>query len=200
MLGLAVPAGSRLPDNRVHGAGGLIGAAGGALQAASRTLVVHQAEGRVAPAQAFGLFALSGRATAFIGPAAIAGRHRGDRLAAGSASARSSCFSSPGSRCYTGSKPTTSSPGSPRMIRRTLATCLALAVLATPPTPQTAAALFAAKGTPSPHPPYAIGQSSKGCLAGAVQLPETGPTWQAMRLSPQPQLGPPGRRSASSRT
>ena len=52
--------------------GGAIGAFGGALQAASRTLVVHQAEGRVAPAQAFGLFALSGRVTAFIGPAAIA--------------------------------------------------------------------------------------------------------------------------------
>ena len=31
-----------------------------------------QAEGRVAPAQAFGLFALSGRATAFVGPALIA--------------------------------------------------------------------------------------------------------------------------------
>jgi len=28
-----------------------------------------------------------------------------------------------------------------------------------------------------------IGFYSKGCLAGAVQLPETGPTWQAMRLS-----------------
>ena len=53
-------------------AGGLLGAAAGALQAASRTLLVHQAEGRVAPAQAFGLFALSGRATAFIGPALIA--------------------------------------------------------------------------------------------------------------------------------
>ena len=53
-------------------AGGLLGAAGGALQAASRTLLVHQAEGRVASAQAFGLYALSGRATAFIGPALIA--------------------------------------------------------------------------------------------------------------------------------
>jgi penicillin-insensitive murein DD-endopeptidase len=77
------------------------------------------------------------------------------------------------------------------MIRRTLATCLALAVLATPAAPQTAAALFAAKGTPSPHPPYAIGQSSKGCLAGAVQLPETGPTWQAMRLSRNHNWGHP---------
>ena len=53
-------------------AGGLLGASAGALQAASRTLLVHQAEGRVAMAQAFGLFALSGRATAFIGPALIA--------------------------------------------------------------------------------------------------------------------------------
>ena len=53
-------------------AGGLLGAAAGALQAASRTMLVEQAEGRVAPAQAFGLFALSGRATAFIGPALIA--------------------------------------------------------------------------------------------------------------------------------
>jgi UMF1 family MFS transporter len=33
---------------------------------------VHLADGRVAPAQAFGLFALSGKATAFVGPALIA--------------------------------------------------------------------------------------------------------------------------------
>jgi UMF1 family MFS transporter len=72
VLGLPVPPDSRLPDQLFTALGGLIGAAGGALQAASRTLVVHQAEGRVAPAQAFGLFALSGRVTAFIGPAAIA--------------------------------------------------------------------------------------------------------------------------------
>ncbi|MFV0293078.1 MAG: penicillin-insensitive murein endopeptidase [Paracoccus sp. (in: a-proteobacteria)] len=29
----------------------------------------------------------------------------------------------------------------------------------------------------------AVGTYSKGCVSGAVQLPETGPTWQAMRLS-----------------
>ncbi len=29
----------------------------------------------------------------------------------------------------------------------------------------------------------AIGGYARGCLAGAEQLPETGPTWQAMRLS-----------------
>ena len=73
VLGLAVAPGSRLPDTVFMIAGGLLGAAAGALQAASRTLLVHQAEGRVPPTQAFGLFALSGRATAFIGPALIAG-------------------------------------------------------------------------------------------------------------------------------
>jgi UMF1 family MFS transporter len=72
VLGLPVPEGSRLPDAVFMLSGGLLGAAAGALQAASRTLLVHQAEGRVAPAQAFGLFALSGRATAFVGPALIA--------------------------------------------------------------------------------------------------------------------------------
>jgi UMF1 family MFS transporter len=72
VLGLPVPLGSRLPDLVFMAAGALLGAAAGSLQAASRTLLVHQAEGRVPPAQAFGLFALSGRATAFIGPALIA--------------------------------------------------------------------------------------------------------------------------------
>ncbi len=72
VLGVPVAAGSRLPDLVFMVAGGLLGAAGGALQAASRTLVVHLAEGHVAPAQAFGLFALSGKATAFIGPTLVA--------------------------------------------------------------------------------------------------------------------------------
>jgi UMF1 family MFS transporter len=72
VLGFGVSPGSRLPDQVFTLAGGVLGAAAGALQAASRTLLVHQAEGRVAPTQAFGLFALSGRATAFVGPALIA--------------------------------------------------------------------------------------------------------------------------------
>ena len=72
VLGLAVAPDSRLPDTVFMIAGGLLGAAAGALQAASRTLLVHQAEGRVAPTQAFGLFALSGRATAFAGPLLVA--------------------------------------------------------------------------------------------------------------------------------
>ncbi len=69
---LPVPVGSKAPDLTFFFAGALLGAAAGALQAASRTLLVHQAEGRIDGAQAFGLFALSGRATAFLGPAMIA--------------------------------------------------------------------------------------------------------------------------------
>ena len=48
--------------------GGVLGAASGALQAASRTLLIHQAEGRIPMTEAFGLYALSGKATAFMGP------------------------------------------------------------------------------------------------------------------------------------
>lgn len=36
---------------------------------------------------------------------------------------------------------------------------------------------------PSAQTPEAIGGYAKGCQAGATQLEETGPTWQAMRLS-----------------
>jgi len=51
-------------------AGGLIGAAGGALQAADRTLLVDQVEPGETT-EAFGLYALTGRATSFIGPFSI---------------------------------------------------------------------------------------------------------------------------------
>lgn len=72
VLFLPVAEGSYLPDAVFLVAGGALGAFAGAVQAASRTLLVDQAEGRVAPAQAFGLYALSGKATAFIGPTMIA--------------------------------------------------------------------------------------------------------------------------------
>lgn len=39
--------------------------------------------------------------------------------------------------------------------------------------------------------PEAIGSYSRGCQAGAVALPETGPTWQAMRLSRNRNWGQP---------
>jgi penicillin-insensitive murein endopeptidase len=74
---------------------------------------------------------------------------------------------------------------------RPLATCLAIA-LATPGHAQTAMSLFATKGTPSPHAAYAIGAPSRGCLAGGVRLPESGPTWQAMRLGRNHNWGHPG--------
>jgi len=43
--------------------------------------------------------------------------------------------------------------------------------------------LFGAKSFASAQGPAPFGSYAKGCLAGAAQLPETGPTWQAMRLS-----------------
>ncbi|MDU8910738.1 penicillin-insensitive murein endopeptidase [Aestuariicoccus sp. MJ-SS9] len=42
--------------------------------------------------------------------------------------------------------------------------------------------LFGAKAAGSAQSPAPYGSYSKGCLAGGAQLPETGPTWQAMRL------------------
>ena len=43
--------------------------------------------------------------------------------------------------------------------------------------------LFGGVNTGSQQSAAAYGSYAKGCAAGAVQLPETGPTWQAMRLS-----------------
>ncbi|MBJ3761413.1 penicillin-insensitive murein endopeptidase [Maribius pontilimi] len=43
--------------------------------------------------------------------------------------------------------------------------------------------LFGAKNLAAPLPAAPYGSYSKGCLAGGEQLAETGPTWQAMRLS-----------------
>lgn len=43
--------------------------------------------------------------------------------------------------------------------------------------------LFGAHKQGSQQKPQPFGGYAKGCLAGGVQLPESGPTWQAMRLS-----------------
>ncbi|MGR3379136.1 penicillin-insensitive murein endopeptidase [Salipiger abyssi] len=51
--------------------------------------------------------------------------------------------------------------------------------------------LFGAENRGSPQKAASYGSYSKGCLAGAVQLPETGPTWQAMRLSRNRNWGHP---------
>ncbi len=50
---------------------------------------------------------------------------------------------------------------------------------------------FGAKSTASRQAPSSFGSYSKGCVAGAEQLPETGPTWQAMRLSRNRNWGHP---------
>ncbi len=47
----------------------------------------------------------------------------------------------------------------------------------------TAAKLFAAKRDPVGGVAMPIGTYARGCAQGNVELPETGPTWQAMRLS-----------------
>ena len=70
---------------------------------------------------------------------------------------------------------------------------LALSLAATAPAAAepTAARLFAAKPTGSQEQAQAIGSYARGCAAGLVQLPESGPTWQAMRLSRNRHWGHP---------
>jgi len=51
--------------------------------------------------------------------------------------------------------------------------------------------LFGAIEGPSAERPRVHGGYSKGCLAGGVELAETGPTWQAMRLSRNRNWGHP---------
>ena len=69
---------------------------------------------------------------------------------------------------------------------------LLLTLLAQPARSETTAAnLFAAKLTPSNQQSMPVGSYSRGCAAGNVQLPETGPTWQAMRLSRDRNWGNP---------
>ncbi len=46
-----------------------------------------------------------------------------------------------------------------------------------------ASALFAASRTPTSGAAAPIGSHARGCAAGLVELPESGPSWQAMRLS-----------------
>ncbi|NND19054.1 MAG: penicillin-insensitive murein endopeptidase [Silicimonas sp.] len=79
------------------------------------------------------------------------------------------------------------------MIARPIATALfAALMLATPAVSQPLAKeLFGSEHTSSRHKPQPLGSYAKGCLAGAEQLPETGPTWQAMRLSRNRNWGHP---------
>lgn len=78
------------------------------------------------------------------------------------------------------------------MVRIAVKTLIVACLLASPAAGQTLAKeLFGAKSTSSSHRSAAYGRYSKGCLAGGEQLAETGPTWQAMRLSRNRNWGHP---------
>jgi len=71
LWGIPFPPGSGAADAIFYGCGVAIGAGGGILQAASRGMMVRQADpSRMT--EAFGLYALAGKATTFVAPAAIA--------------------------------------------------------------------------------------------------------------------------------
>ncbi|SPH24081.1 hypothetical protein DEA8626_03130 [Defluviimonas aquaemixtae] len=71
VFGMPVGPDSALPDITFYVIGACIGAAGGAMQSASRSMMVRQAEpGRMT--EAFGLYALAGKATSFLAPLSIA--------------------------------------------------------------------------------------------------------------------------------
>ncbi|MEL7259021.1 MAG: MFS transporter [Pseudomonadota bacterium] len=70
VFGIAVDPNSRLPDLAFYIVGAVIGAAGGVIQSASRTMMVRQARpDRMT--EAFGLYALAGKATSFLAPLAV---------------------------------------------------------------------------------------------------------------------------------
>ncbi len=51
--------------------------------------------------------------------------------------------------------------------------------------------LFGAAAAPSQQASMPVGSYARGCGAGMVELPESGPTWQAMRLSRHRNFGQP---------
>ncbi|MEM9048863.1 MAG: penicillin-insensitive murein endopeptidase [Pseudomonadota bacterium] len=71
------------------------------------------------------------------------------------------------------------------LARSTGLALLALAASAAPLTAEERPAklLFGAQQSPAEGDALAIGSYARGCLLGAVELPESGPHWQAMRLS-----------------
>ena len=69
-LGMPLAEGSALPDRVMFVLGAVVGGAGGVLQAASRTMMVRHAD-PARPTEAFALYALSGKATAFLAPTFI---------------------------------------------------------------------------------------------------------------------------------
>lgn len=74
-----------------------------------------------------------------------------------------------------------------RLVAFVLSILFAMPLSAAPEAKQ----LFGAAKNGSGHIPEPFGSYAKGCAAGSVQLPETGPTWQAMRLSRNRNWGHP---------
>ncbi len=70
VFGIAVGDSSALPDIAFYVLGATIGAAGGALQSASRTMMVRQANPERIT-EAFGLYGFAGKATSFVAPISI---------------------------------------------------------------------------------------------------------------------------------
>ncbi|MDK3071523.1 MFS transporter [Sedimentitalea sp. JM2-8] len=70
IMGIPLAPGSTLPDLVFFGCGVLIGGMGGVVQSASRSLMVRHSD-PASPTEYFGLYGLSGRATAFIAPSLI---------------------------------------------------------------------------------------------------------------------------------
>lgn len=77
------------------------------------------------------------------------------------------------------------------MVRHALAFLLTLCLAGAASAEAPAKQLFGKMRVGSPHQAAPFGGYSKGCVAGAVQLPETGPTWQAMRLGRNRNWGHP---------
>ena len=76
------------------------------------------------------------------------------------------------------------------MIRR-LFLCLALLAPLPAHAEKLANKLFGAKELPSAQDPMPVGSYARGCGAGMIELPESGPTWQAMRLDRNRNFGQP---------
>ena len=77
------------------------------------------------------------------------------------------------------------------MILRPLLLAACLLIPAAVSAQELANRLFGAYAAPSQQNPMPIGSYAKGCGAGMVQLPESGPSWQAMRLSRGRNFGQP---------
>ena len=78
------------------------------------------------------------------------------------------------------------------MIRKFILTAAAVISLAVPAIAEPLAKdVFGHVPGPTGGAPVSVGGYSRGCVSGAVALPETGPTWQAMRLSRNRNWGHP---------